>query len=247
MKEAIRHIRAEAELVDIFRELIDALGEREAMFGTWDTLALLDMWKPIKIRLSAFRDKTVDASRESLNLGIGIDFTSATLNRDARCIEFTLAVRLSCFFQRLPYPIALKYREPSLTWMGITLLEISISLMALWNQVDALDTPFIPTYHINIIAGAIITTRRAANFAPLHRGVVGIEILEAAERKAHESGGFPARILAKFQETIGDMREPAWSTAQMEDLPFDPMAAKNLFNMFGWGLLGMDGQIGNGM
>ncbi|ORY24448.1 hypothetical protein BCR39DRAFT_546624 [Naematelia encephala] len=184
------HLRAEAELVEAVRPVIELLSDLESgahPAAVEDAAALVEQFRGLKEALTPFRTS---------------DNRSILL--DSLCIEFSHGFRLSCYIQNTPSPL-LPIREALMPCTS-AFPPVMRALVDLASNDPFLDQGALPSYTATSMALAVAALRRTVVFVhkqyPEARGFADMDKLRAAESYLCQLGGVPARLLEYADKVI---------------------------------------------
>lgn len=218
--ESILHLRALAELVDIFRNFLAVLSEAEAevYFSVFDVEKTFMPWEHVVSASDTFRHRYP-------HLGPTLEL-----------ITFAVGIRGTFWVQTLPTPVPAEEKGKGYTWVYNFMLPASFEVVKRFIS----TTHEYPRYQLLAAVLAISSARRCVQFYQLSGGSAphgfDFDDVGRAETKMYAMGGGVARALHKVQDAFKDEpRHLARNTeqgveAELMDM-FDPNDLSSLFNL----------------
>ena len=218
--ESIAHLKALAQLVDIFAGFAGSIGEAEAemFYSTYNVEKTLKPWEHV-----------ISASDAHRRRYPGLEPT-------LELITFAIGIRGTVWIQTLPTPVRAEEKAIGYTWVWTCMLPAAFAAV---KRFIATSHEY-PRYQLLLTLIAISATRRCAQFYSLSGGDAphGFDFgeISKAEAKMYAMGGGVARALHKVQDAFKD--EPRHLVRNADESVeadlvnmFDPNDLSSLFNM----------------
>lgn len=218
--ESILHLKALAELADIFHSFVDKISESEAemYFSTFDVVDTLVPWEHVVSTSNTFRSR------------------HPHLEPTLELITFALGIRGTFWIQTLPTPVPAEEKAKGYTWVFNFMLPAAFDVVKRFISASH----EYPRYQLLLTVMAISSARRISHFYTVSGGPAphgfDFDDIDKAEAKMYAMGGGVARALHKIQDAFKDEpRHLARNSEQGAEAElmnmFDPNDLGSLFNL----------------
>lgn len=218
--ESILHLKALAELVDIFHGFLRIIADAEAemYFSQYNVEQTFIPWEHVVSASEAFRRRYPH------------------LVPTLELITFAIGIRGTFFVQTLPTPVPAEEKSKGYTWVFNFMLPAAFDVV---KRFIATSHEY-PRYQLLVTVLAISSTRRCAQYCKLSGRPpphdFNFDVVDRAESKMYAMGGGLARALHKVQDAFKDeprhlaRNSEQGAEAELMDM-FDPNDLSSLFNL----------------